>query len=1008
MVDRPISTGEIHRHEVTAGQGRFVEVTLEPTLVELGCSTDALACPGCAEATRCTADFTRRLLIVTKSDGLECLDLIAKGGQPGRYHMVVQERAAIAEDELRLDAQRALVEGIGFIRKEEGPAAVAQLQYARDVFHDLADCRGEADATYALAVAHGVRGDLKEGIRWFEAAVPLQYELGDNGAEASSLREIGRFLKLQREYDKARDYLSRSLAIFEQADDPGSEQMLHDHLGECELYAGRQYIAIAHFERALALADETGIRDREATYINNIGVSYGSVGEWKKALQALERAAALHAISGERAELANTMTSVGAMHGWLGAHEEALAVFAKALALARELRDPRKEAVAQMNSGVSLTELGQLDRAQAALDACLALLAGIDDPRLYAMAYRHVGRLEARRGNDRAALLEHQRSLMFAQIANNRRAEAYALLNIGTHYVALGEPERARESYERVLAISCEVEDRGLESAVRMSRARLARREGRLREALSEVDAALPILEELRGNVAGSNLRASYQSTLHDDYETAIDILMALGEEGRALEISERARGRGLLDVLNQGGVDVRKGMEPRLLESETAWRRTLNEKAALRARLPKGAKQQALDAEIAAAVLELRRVEREIGAANPRYAALTQPAAPSLREIQKELLDRDTMLIEVALGDKRSYLWTVTRERVTSRELPKRKDLEPLARRVHEALSRRDGEFLREGARLRELLLGNGALPKRLVFVVEGALQYVPFAALPASVAQRRGTGGKGAEYRPLVVDHEIVSMPSITSLAALRRELKDRKPAPYTVAVFADPVFTRDDPRVEHGAATVAMSMSPRAPHSVRLPLTRDEAQSILRLVPRREARAALDFDASRPAALGNALRNYRYIHFATHGVLDGTHPELSGVVLSLVDRKGRPQDGFLRLHDVYNLDLPAELVVLSACQTALGKDMKAEGLIGLTRGFMYAGAARVVSTLWKIDDRSTAELMKRFYEGMLGDAKLPPAAALRAAQIEMWRSARRNHPYHWAAFTLQGEWR
>lgn len=1006
MVDKAIATGEIHRHEVTAAEGRYVELTIEPVTVDVQCGTETTVCPGCTERTPCATDFTRRLMLLTKSAGNECIDLVAQGAPPyGHYRLGIVQRPATADDARRLDAQRALVEGIALIKKEDGAAALVPLLYANDVFREIGDCRGEADATYAIAVAHALRGDNQEGIRWFEAAIPLQHELGDNGAEASSLRELGRFWKVLREYDKSRDYLTRSLAMFEKVDDPGAELMLHDHLGECELYAGRQYIAIAHFERALALANETGIRDREPVYHNNIGVSYASVGDWKKSLQALERSAAFLE-DGDRAELANSLTNIGAMHAWLGAHEEALAVFERALVLARELRDPRKEAVAQMNSGASLTVLGQLDRAQAALDAAVALLPNIDDPRVDAMVYRHRGRLQAVRGNHRAALASHERSLVYAQIANNRRGETYALLNVGTQYLRLGDPARAREIYERVLAASCELEDRGLEAAVRMSRARLARDEGRLREAWSEVDAALPILEELRRNVAGSHLRTSYLASLRDDYETAIDVLMALGEHGRALETSERARGRGLLDVLMEGEVEVRQGIDGRLLDSEAALHRKLNEQAAQRSRL-QGAKRKALEAEIAATLLELRRIEREIRTTNPRYAALTQPSPPSLRQIQRELLDADTVLIEIALGDTRSYIWAVTRERIVAHELPKRKEIEALARKVHEATSRRDGTFLRDGARLREMLLGKIALKKRLLFVVEGALQYVPFAALPGEEKTRNSAESYSSHqsyssYRPLIADHEIVSIPSITALAALRADLRDRKPAPRAIAVLADPVFSAQDSRI---AAAVRTADGPRL---ARLPLTRDEAASILRLVPRHEARAALDFDANRRAVTGSALRDYRYIHFATHGVLDSTHPELSGVVLSLVDRQGRPQDGFLRLHDVYNLELPAELVVLSACQTALGKDVKAEGLVGLTRGFMYAGAARVVSSLWKIDDRSTAELMKRFYEGMLGEEKLTPAAALRAAQIEMWRSARRNHPYHWAAFTLQGEWR
>ena len=166
------------------------------------------------------------------------------------------------------------------------------------------------------------------------------------------------------------------------------------------------------------------------------------------------------------------------------------------------------------------------------------------------------------------------------------------------------------------------------------------------------------------------------------------------------------------------------------------------------------------------------------------------------------------------------------------------------------------------------------------------------------------------------------------------------------------------------------------------------------------------ALDFDASRETVLNADLSQYRIVHFATHSLLNNQRPELSGVVLSLVDASGRPRNGFLRLYDIYNLRLGADLVVLSACQTALGREIRGEGLIGLTRGFLYAGAARVVATLWEIDDRTTAELMKHFYQGMLVHGKRP-AVALRDAQVAMWRTRGWESPYYWAAFTLQGEW-
>ncbi|HKP12408.1 MAG TPA: CHAT domain-containing protein, partial [Blastocatellia bacterium] len=186
-----------------------------------------------------------------------------------------------------------------------------------------------------------------------------------------------------------------------------------------------------------------------------------------------------------------------------------------------------------------------------------------------------------------------------------------------------------------------------------------------------------------------------------------------------------------------------------------------------------------------------------------------------------------------------------------------------------------------------------------------------------------------------------------------------------------------------------------------------SRREAEAIAEAAPAGQALKALDFDASRAMATGGELSRYRVVHFATHGLLNSEHPELSGVVLSLVDHDGRPQNGFLRLHEIYNLDLPAELVVLSACQTALGKEVRGEGLVGLTRGFMYAGAARVMASLWKVDDAATAELMRRMYTRLLRE-NLRPAAALRAAQVEMWKQPRWQSPYYWAAFVLQGEYR
>jgi CHAT domain-containing protein len=279
-------------------------------------------------------------------------------------------------------------------------------------------------------------------------------------------------------------------------------------------------------------------------------------------------------------------------------------------------------------------------------------------------------------------------------------------------------------------------------------------------------------------------------------------------------------------------------------------------------------------------------------------------------------------------------------------------------------------------------------------------------------------------------MVHHEVTSIPSASTLAVLRRELQGRAPAEKVVAVFADPVFDKADERITvassrnagggHHRAPAAGAVekivaseleepgksSDEVPALPRLPYTRQEAEAILALAPATGRKAALGFEANRTAAMSEDLSKYRIIHFATHSFLDSMHPELSGIALSMLDRQGRPQDGFLRSHEVFNLRLGAELVVLSGCRTGLGKEVRGEGLYGLTRGFMYAGSKRVLVSLWDVQDQATARLMTDFYRGLLGPKRPNTATALREAQIAIWRERRWQAPYYWAGFVLQGE--
>ncbi|HEY0782833.1 MAG TPA: CHAT domain-containing protein, partial [Thermoanaerobaculia bacterium] len=485
---------------------------------------------------------------------------------------------------------------------------------------------------------------------------------------------------------------------------------------------------------------------------------------------------------------------------------------------------------------------------------------------------------------------------------------------------------------------------------------------------------------------------------------------------------------RSLVEILDQAGAGAGRSADPALADRARRLRETVDALEVERLEQIKGgaadAEVQAAAARLNEALAEASEVEGELRAGSAGYAALTAPQPLTLAAIREQVLDGSAVLLEYWLGGERSTLWVVTPDALQSFRLPPRGEIEDLAKRYYAQLTARnheaglpvaertkrraaaDAAAAALGRELSALLLAPAAdlLGDRpLLVVADGALQYIPFRALPSP-------GGGG----PLLAKHDVVALPSASALAALRREVRARKPPERTLAVLADPVFQR--------AELVAQAPPPAAAgatlrgdvegdldrgHFRRLAASEKEAAAISRLVPAGQKRLWTRFSASRQTATSGELSHYAYVHFATHGLLDSTHPERSSLVLSLLDKLGRPQNGYLRLDDVYNLHLNARLVVLSACQTALGKTIRGEGLLGLTRGFMYAGAERVVATLWSVEDRPTTELMRLLYGGMLKGG-LSPAAALRRAQLAMAAGTRYAAPYFWAGFQLQGEWR
>jgi CHAT domain-containing protein/tetratricopeptide (TPR) repeat protein len=952
----------------------------------------------------------------------------------------------------RLGAERlsALAEADGAYRVEVRSVEADAARGRYEIRIDQLRAATEADRSILAgqtAYAEGERAYLQkpsnreEAFRKYEQAVTFFRAGGDRTGEAIALTDMGVVSNLMGRRQEALDYLNQALHLHQAVDNRFEQARTLTYMGfACSGLLERQR-ALEHFTQALQISKALGDQANAAGALDHMSGIYGVLGDTPKALQCLNEALSLSRATGNRSLEARILANIGATYNSFGDWQTALEYFNEALPLHKALDDINGEALTLTNIGFVYSSLGDWRKALEYFDRALPLHKAVDDRRwTEGMALSSIGLALSGLGKTTEALEYLNQGLAIHRAVRNRNWEARTLLYLGGVHDSLGEREKALGYFAQALELSRVAGNQNTQANALLKIARVERDRDNLVEARHRTEAALELVESLRARIGGQEWRASYLASKRDYYEFYIDLLMRLGLEAEALQANERARGRGLLETLNEARVNIRQGVDPQLLERERTLQRQVNddELRRIRAINSKSAPKdiEAIEEKLSGLLVDYSRVQAEIRVRSPHYAALTQPVPLTLREIQQQVLDEKTVLLEYALGKEKSYLWVVTRSDLKSFMLPKREVVEASARRVHDLLMvshRIEARHAADSAliELAQLVLSPaaGLLDKQRVLIVgDGGLDYVPFAALPVLSAQSFAdrTPGRSVAYEPLIAAHEVINLPSASVLALLRREIPARPRATQTLAVLADAVFQDDDSRFKQSRGRAHASSTPNTDDQGmpqtdlmrsaaesgllnfrRLPFSRREAEAIVTEVGRSRSLEALDFAASRKTVFDAKLDQYRIVHFATHGLLNSQHPALSGIVLSLYDERGQPIDGFLRSHETYNLKLNADLVVLSACRTGLGKEIRGEGLVGLTRGFMYAGAASVVASLWDVKDEATSELMTRFYEKMFKD-KLKPAAALRAAQVSMWREKRWAAPYYWAGFTLQGEWR
>jgi len=574
-------------------------------------------------------------------------------------------------------------------------------------------------------------------------------------------------------------------------------------------------------------------------------------------------------------------------------------------------------------------------------------------------------------------------------------------------------------------------------------------------------DAVKNIETNFAGSIRADESRTTFLANTHQVFVDAASAMSEASLAGdrsltaEALTINERSRSRSLLDLLSETGADITQSVSPELLkrkEQNLARQQEIAQQLSGIALAGESRKQSvaSLETELQSLTTEFDNLENQIRSTSPRYASLVHNQPLTLPQIQQQVLDDRTALLEYCLGEQNSYLWVVQRSGVQLFRLAPRSRIEELASEfrgqlIPPKLQRRiagidivDDEqrglgivgpsenvpayVAASNALYRAVLepAASSISDKRLLVVADGALNYIPFEALVKSSA--------GADYTSLdylVKTNEVVYTPSASVIGALQQQSgrnPAREGAGRNILLVADPVFNLSDPRLKgtapsseairglglESAVNDVTGQQSTGLQLARLSGTRTEAEEIAKIARTggNQIDTWLDLRASEDDLRSRDISNYRIVHVATHGLLDAERPQFTGVVLSLVGNQ--TNDGFLRTDEIFNLKLGSPLVMLSACDTGLGKEKRGEGVMGLTRAFMYAGAPTVGVSLWSVADKSTAELMTDFYRRLLASSPQPPAAALRDAQLAMIAGRKYSAPFYWAPFILVGEWR
>jgi CHAT domain-containing protein len=896
--------------------------------------------------------------VIAYQDGVD-LQVMASGPDGKPFLTVNSPNGSMGPERLLFVADAAAtyrVEISGTSERDSGPYRIWLAAEHSATKQDREDAAAEILFFQAKAKGKAGEKDLQEAASlWKQARNPLR--------RADALGALGQLYVVDGlEWKKALLVWRQAKALYHGARDFGHEGKIDTSIGSAYMRHSLVELAKKSYQQALLEGRRSNNRTVVAGALYALGIVLRQQGRAVEALEMLDQAKM--AGKGLRsAQEVKTLTVMGEIFADVGNFRLAKAELQDALRIVEQQEDLKTKAFVLTGMAKLHSKLHEQAQARRFYLEALQIQRQTKSVNDMPMSLNGIASTYVHEERPQDALDSFQKALDLVKRENNPLEQATVLTNLGGAYSLLGREKDARSAYEQALVLAGG-QDAQAEAVALLGLTHLEVASGNPIAAQKQAEAAVKCVEGMRA-VVGRDLQISFFATRQDVYDALIEVLLwedrlhpSAGYDAQALRVSEQARSRSLLDSVSSFRLKADHGAE------------------------------------------------------------LPIPAILSLSEIQRSVLDSDTLLLEYQLGKSVSYLWVVGKNFHQVFQLPPRQQIEDLARNVSQLLAGSgQQEKLRQARQAAEdlsrILLGPAAYwlgEKRLVISSPAALQTVPFGVLPDPQGSL-GPGDDDSWPRPLFVRHEIVRIPSASVIAAIRARAAGRKPPPNRLALLSDPVSSDSDDRLTGRPATSSETRSESAIDSLygrfdRLEHSKEEADAILAEAGQRGVWSASGFDVTRKLVLSGRLSSFRNIHFSMHALFVEDDGNQSALVLSLWDHRRHYRDEFLRASEIYSLNLPADLIVLSACNTGRGESVPGEGVIGLPQAFLMAGATQVMMSLWPIDDLATSVLMKKFYYEYLAKG-VTPAAALREAERAMLRSSVRNAPFYWGGFEIQGDW-